>query len=384
MSLSATATKANDIVAMIRQVEIDEIWRKSGSIGHEDEEMFAGEMFAKARSTIVETELWKIVSKMPKGALLHAHLSAMQPGDVMLRAMYDTEGMVISTSEPLTSTLGKKIATIKMRHVNTTIEEAVHVLDSELYEAGIEIPFKQAADSYEGGKDAFFAYLNSRLVLDPLESMRHDLGVDAIWRTFEALFGVSGHMIGYEPLLRTHYQNLLSGLVDDNISWVEIRHGWSPKLVADGDEDLSTDLDLFWRVTSEEIAKFQATEKGQNFWGARFIWADLRSFNRTLIQNNMVNALGRKLAFPDIIAGYDLVQQEDLGQPLITLIPELIWIQEQASALNISIPFFFHAGETLGDGNATDHNLFDAVLLDSRRIGSWASPSTNTHSSSKM
>lgn len=33
------------------------------------------------------------------------------------------------------------------------------------------------------------------------------------------------------------------------------------------------------------------------------------------------------------------------------------------------MPFFFHAGETLGDGNATDLNLFDAVLLGTRRIG---------------
>ena len=32
------------------------------------------------------------------------------------------------------------------------------------------------------------------------------------------------------------------------------------------------------------------------------------------------------------------------------------------------MPFFFHAGKTLGDGNTTNHNLFNAILLDSRCI----------------
>lgn len=33
------------------------------------------------------------------------------------------------------------------------------------------------------------------------------------------------------------------------------------------------------------------------------------------------------------------------------------------------IPFIFHAGETLGDGTAADMNLYDAILLGTKRIG---------------
>lgn len=367
--MSDVAKRANEIVAAIRQDEIEHTWRKPAPVGNVELEQFAGEMFPKARSTILTTELWKIVSQMPKGSLLHAHLSAMQPAEIMLQALYDTDGMVIASSQALTTELAQQNASITIKHVNTTTEASEISLQSDQYIADTEIPVKQAADSFPGGKNGFFAYLKSRLVLDAKESVRHDLGVDAIWRTFEALFGVSGSLMSYEPLLRTYYRNLLPGLVDDHIFWAEIRHGWSPTLVPEGEQDDSLDLDFFWRVTAEEIERFQATEKGQDFWGVRFIWADLRSFSSDLILNNMVHALERKLAFPELISGYDLVQQEDLGQPLIDLAPELIFFQEQASALNLTMPFFFHAGETLGDGNSTDQNLFDALLLDSRRIG---------------
>jgi len=80
-------------------------------------------------------------------------------------------------------------------------------------------------------------------------------------------------------------------------------------------------------------------------------------------------ALERKQRFPELFSGYDLVAQEDLGRPLSDLAPELVWFREQTEALNLTIPYFFHAGETLGDGNSTDNNLFDAVLFNSRRIG---------------
>ena len=47
----------------------------------------------------------------------------------------------------------------------------------------------------------------------------------------------------------------------------------------------------------------------------------------------------------------------------------MFWFRKQCAQEGVEIPFFFHAGECLGDGNNTDQNLFDAVLLGTRRIG---------------
>ena len=84
---------------------------------------------------------------------------------------------------------------------------------------------------------------------------------------------------------------------------------------------------------------------------------------------DMKQCIQVKKAYPHLIAGYDVVGPEDLGRTLESLTPELLWFREACAAENVNIPFFFHAGECLGDGDATDENLFSAILLGSRRLG---------------
>lgn len=68
-------------------------------------------------------------------------------------------------------------------------------------------------------------------------------------------------------------------------------------------------------------------------------------------------------------AGFDLVGDENVLQPLTYYLEPLLRFKEKQRELGIDIPFFFHAGETLGDGDHADENLFDAILLGTKRIG---------------
>lgn len=47
----------------------------------------------------------------------------------------------------------------------------------------------------------------------------------------------------------------------------------------------------------------------------------------------------------------------------------MLWFQDRQKEVGLDVPFCFHAGETLGDGDSTDDNLFDAILLGTKRIG---------------
>ncbi|KAJ5640101.1 uncharacterized protein N7484_007963 [Penicillium longicatenatum] len=371
-SLSPTAQRADEIVRQIRQYETDYYWRVAGTPGDEYKERFAGEVFPLARPYIANTTLWKIIKRMPKGALLHAHLSAMLPYEKLVEIIIHTEGMMIASTQSVDTYDAKMNATITFSHSNdTTLEDQSSVnIDSLDYIPGGKVPVTVAAANFKGGEAGFLDFIKMKTTVPPEESIRHELGVDEIWRRFQACFGPTGSMLEYEPVVRKFYQTLFTDLASDGINWVEIRSGGSSgKLVHDGQEDVDPSLDAWWTVLVEEINKFKATEKGKNFWGARIIWADSRGKPRASITKSMKIALQRKLNFPELFSGYDLVSQEDLGRPLSDLAPELVWFREQTEALNLTIPYFFHAGETLGDGNSTDDNLFDALLFNTRRIG---------------
>lgn len=58
-----------------------------------------------------------------------------------------------------------------------------------------------------------------------------------------------------------------------------------------------------------------------------------------------------------------------MGKPLHFFVPEFLQFQQDCKAAGVEIPFLFHCGETLETGSETDHNLLDALLLKSKRIG---------------
>lgn len=124
-----------------------------------------------------------------------------------------------------------------------------------------------------------------------------------------------------------------------------------------------------FEVLEDEIARFKKSPEGKGFWGLTTIWTSLRSGDTRYVVENMDQCIATKMAFPDLIAGYDVVGAEDLGRPLADLLPELFWFRKQCAQEGVNLPFFFHAGETLSDGDSTDSNLFDAILLGTRRIG---------------
>lgn len=66
--------------------------------------------------------------------------------------------------------------------------------------------------------------------------------------------------------------------------------------------------------------------------------------------------------YPNFVIGFDLVGQEDKGEPLVKF-------ADQLNSVDPKINFFFHAGETNWNGISTDLNLLDALLLNTKRIG---------------
>lgn len=69
------------------------------------------------------------------------------------------------------------------------------------------------------------------------------------------------------------------------------------------------------------------------------------------------------------LTGFDLVGDENVLRPLSYYTEKLLWFRRRQKEAGVDIPFILHAGETLGDGTEADMNLYDAILLGTKRIG---------------
>lgn len=370
-SLSPIAREACEIVARIREEEQLTIWTddfEAHLAADNPGNVFPGMMFSLAKERMEQTKLWHIIRRMPKGALLHAHFDAMVDLDFLFKKLLETPGMCIACECDLSSPEMLEKGNIMFRYRKA--EGTRSSIWTASYENNAFVSVVRAADDFpQGGRAGFLKWLRWRLTITHNESLQHHLGVDMVWKKFTTTFGILGGIIFYEPIFRPFVQRMLRLLLADGIKWVDLRLAFMWRWYQEGNEKPHGDYFEMFRIFGEEIRKFKASEEGKGFWGARIIWTTIRAMDTRHVVEDMDNCIAMKIAFPHLISGYDLVGQEDKGRPLKGLLPELFWFRQQCSLSDVEIPFFFHAGECLGDGNDTDQNLYDAILLGTRRIG---------------
>jgi adenosine deaminase CECR1 len=117
-SLSPLAKEACEIVSRIRDEEQRTVWtaefedilaQKTGA------NVYPGMMFSLAKERMEKTKLWQIIRKMPKGALLHAHMDAMVDFDYLFDVLLSTPGMHILCKRNLSTPTALGVAPIKFR-----------------------------------------------------------------------------------------------------------------------------------------------------------------------------------------------------------------------------------------------------------------------------
>lgn len=389
-TMSPLARQAGLIMSRIRRKELRTVWtsefEESLTVGEAKEEVtvYPGMMFTLARSRMETTKLWKIVERMPKGALLHAHLDAMIDVDWLIGQVMDEEGMCVLSRQGLRPDSLDDSASGRAGEMQCRFYSAEQLAKMDAKAAGsiwtegyvpfTPFPIKGVAQAFpKGGENGFKKWLWNRCVVTPEESLRHHHGLDAIWRKFQSTFPNIGWMLFYEPIFRRALQRLFTQLAEDGITYVDLRCAFMFEFRRTGESAQREEERFlgFFEVLGEEVEKFKEGEVGKRtrFEGARMIWTAIRRLDNRKIVELMTECLRVKKAFPHLVCGFDFVAQEDMGRPLTELTPLIFWFKKRCLEEEVEIPFFFHAGECLGDGDEADSNLFDAILLGTRRIG---------------
>ncbi|KAJ3880680.1 hypothetical protein F5051DRAFT_480111 [Lentinula edodes] len=381
--LSELEVLADKVIREVRATEAASIWnREYAGIPHP----FPGMEFLTGRSIIVQTKLFKILGKgclprftMPKGGLLHAHLDATVNVSFLLKTAMKYPAMHVRASTALNATnIGHVLPEMSAlpQHLRTAGEIA---LTNHDYIPDTWVPMLKARESFDpklGGPDGFDRWITAALTINPTEAYVTHNTVTKIWQKFQSTFIVSAPLVRYQPIQRQYIREFILSSIADGISYVEPRINFLrdaiPFIAEDGQRQLAHRevLKDFEDVVGEVKAELKANGREDDFIAAKIIYSTIRFITPAELEWYLRDCIALKKEFPHLIAGFDLVGDENVLKPLTYYLEPLLKFREMQKEAGVSeIPFIFHGGETLGDGTEADMNLYDAILLGTKRIG---------------
>ncbi|KAK2841967.1 hypothetical protein Q5P01_012167 [Channa striata] len=299
--------------------------------------------FFKARHLIRTSQIFQLLQQMPKGAALHVHDFSMVDVEWLVKNVTyrphcymcytDIASVRFIFSSQLPKPLPRCSPWILLENLRAKLINATE-LDNSIM-GNLTLFTQQDPDTVYPSQDA-------------------------VWDKFEQAFLAVWGLVTYAPVFRDYYYQGLTEFYMDNVMYLEVRALLPEIYELDGSTH-----DRTWTLKTYQDVTRQFTAEHPDFFGARIIFTVHRGINISMMTAVVEEAMKLHRDFPDIMAGFDLVGREDKGRSLWYFRDALFLPSERG----VTLPFFFHAGETDLEGTEVDQNLLDALLLNTSRIG---------------
>ncbi|XP_012250100.1 adenosine deaminase 2-like [Bombus impatiens] len=291
--------------------------------------------FLEAKKDIERSKVFQLLRRMPKGAVLHAHDTALVSIDYLYHNITFRDNLYVCIDE----------GDVRLHFFRVPDKSC----DWQL--------LKKVREDPKRGRQVN-DMIRSRMTMECNNSAIAYPNINKAWQKFMNIFSFIRPLLTYKPVYEDHFLQGLKELYEDNIMYLELRSTLPNLYDFDGTQYQPEDLVGIYENLTQRFK-----EKHPDFIGAKLIYAPPRSADDKTVEYYIETLKRLKMLYPDFVAGFDLVGQEDLGHTLESFVDLL----KTADAYNIS--FFFHAGETNWLGASTDENLVDAILLNTKRIG---------------
>lgn len=210
-----------------------------------------------------------------------------------------------------------------------------------------------------------------------------------IWNQFNYRTQFMKGLFAYDTAYRNYTRACIRSFVEDNIQYAEVRPNFMKNNSVKYVRRPSDTMDNFaiMEMIQQELSITMDEIKNENnyFGGMKVIYCTPRVFGNNLIEGALNECVEMKKQYPELLCGklsrpgisvkstntvgFDLVGEEEAGNELRTFSKEFIEFQQKCAKEGFEIPFLFHCGETLQNGGKVDGNLYDAILLNAKRIG---------------
>ncbi|EAT82681.2 hypothetical protein SNOG_10346 [Parastagonospora nodorum SN15] len=216
------------------------------------------------------------------------------------------------------------------------------------------------------------------MVLSEEEAYGFGQTVNGVWARFNQATRCFKGLLNYESVYVWYIGEAIDRMIEENVMYAELRPMLLDKSIPkdSGKEELrnAAQMHLIVKGVLAKQAQLKKQQRLHKFpFGLKIIYCTPRSIPKKMMQEEMKQCIGLKEKFPKLICGFDLVGAEDRPNHIGFYRDELVAFKKTCEARGLDIPFMFHAGETLldtgGSSDPSNSNLYDAVVLGSKRIG---------------
>ncbi|XP_070575230.1 adenosine deaminase 2-like [Ptychodera flava] len=298
--------------------------------------------FFHAKPLIDQSQVFEIIKLMPKGAVLHVHDNAITDINWLIKnATYRPHCYMCFTYE-------RGALQFQFSDSQPT--------DNSICEWKL-VETERAAS---GDVDAFDKMLYDAMSLVVDDPYAKYTSQNEVWTYFGEYFVTADGLVFYSDVFEDYYREGLKEFHEDGVQFTEVRALLQPIYELDGSQ-----YDTEYTLQRYEDANKDFLPDNPDSMGSKIIFTSIRLLDKPTIESVVNTAIYLRKTHPHFLVGFDLVAQEDTGQPLLFYLEELLIPSEQGEDL----PYYFHAGETNWQGVHTDENLIDALLLNTTRIG---------------
>ncbi|WP_020533986.1 hypothetical protein [Flexithrix dorotheae] len=285
-----------------------------------------------------ESQLFDLLKKMPKGGIHHLHPVTMQDYDWIVERAAREENCYVYWEVDNNSFVKGQLGFFKHGQQPTGF-----------------YPTKELATK----NPQFKTELLDLLTFD--NSISND-STD-IWMEFEKTFQRTGKFYKYQPIFKEYFRVAIKNMIKDGLQHLELREGLSFTLY-----DLEHPEGYYTPDTTIQYWKDLENEFKQEIpeFSIKIIHTFLRFFEKEKVWQDMELAFQLRKKYPEMIKGYDLVAEEDAGNTSIYFLDNWLKMDSLQMVYGVDLPLYLHDGESNWISN---DNLYDAVLLNSKRIG---------------